>query len=168
MFNEMVFNGIKDDIKQGNEYGVKEKLNIWYSIYDYFNPKNNISMASKLEFYQKFVDELTNELTTGANASDAEFAFAAGQVIYYILEKSKSADSSYLLLEPYLQKSRCSELKQAIANDFARYKHENFSKNFDKVASFVLTYETDTNIKQLLPELLSGFFAKNQLFSNKS
>lgn len=148
MFNEMVFNGIKDDIKQGNEYGVKEKLNIWYSIYDYFNPKNNISMASKLEFYQKFVDELTNELTTGANASDAEFAFAAGQVIYYILEKSKSADSSYLLLEPYLQKSRCSELKQAIANDFARYKHENFSKNFDKVASFVLTYETDTNIKQ--------------------
>lgn len=168
MFNEMVFNGIKDDIKQGNEYGVKEKLNIWYSIYDYFNPKNNISMASKLESYQKFVDELTNELTTGANSSDAEFAFAAGQVIYYILKKSKSADNSYLLLEPYLQKSRCSELKQAIANDFARYKHENFSKNFDKVASFVLTFETDTNIKQLLPELLSGVFAKNQLFSNKS
>ena len=166
MFNEMVFNGIKDDIKQGNEYGVKEKLNIWYSIYNFFNPKSNINMASKLQSYQKFVDDLTNETADIANANDAEFAFAAGQVIYYILEKSKSGDNSYQLLEPYLQKSRCAELKQAIANDFARYKHESFSRNFENVAAFVLSYETQSNMKHLLPELLSGVFAQNQLFSS--
>ena len=51
MFDEMVFNGIKDDIKQGNGYGVKEKLNIWYSTYNFFNSKNKINMASKLESY---------------------------------------------------------------------------------------------------------------------
>ncbi len=168
MFDEMVFNGIKDDIKQGNGYGVKEKLNIWYSIYDFFNSKNTINMASKLESYQKFVDELTNETAKIEDASDAEFAFAAGQVIYYILEKSKSDDNSYQLLEPYLQKAKCTELKQAISNDFARYKHENFSKNFERVAAFVLSYDTQSNIKHLLPELLSGVFAKNQLFSNNS
>lgn len=166
MFDEMVFNGIKDDIKQGNGYGIKEKLNIWYSIYDFFNPKNKISMASKLKNYQKIVDDLIKEIPVAESISDTEFAFAAGQVIYYILEKSKSADTSYQLLEPYLQKAKCSELKQAIANDFARYKHENFSKNFERVAAFVLSYETNANIKHLLPELLSGFFAKNQLFSN--
>lgn len=168
MFDKMVFNGIKDDIKQGNEYGVKEKLNIWYSAYNFFNSKNKINMASKLESYQRFVDDLTNETAKVGDASDAQFAFAAGQVIYYILEKSKSDDNSYQLLEPYLQKAKCTELKQAIANDFARYKHENFSKNFERVAAFVLSYDTQNNIKHLLPELLSGIFAKNQLFSNNS
>jgi len=168
MFNEMVFNGILDDIKQGNGYGIKDKLNIWYSLYKFFNPKNNINMASKLESYQTFVETLTNETTNVANASDTEFAFAAGQVIYYILSKSKSGDNGYQLLEPYLQKAKCSELKQAIANDFARYKHENFSNNFQRVVAFVLSYESTCNIKYLLPELLSGFFAKNQLFSNNS
>lgn len=168
MFDEMVFNGIKDDIKHGNVYGVKEKLNIWYSAYNFFNTKNKINMASKLESYQKFVDELTNETAKIEDASDAEFAFAAGQVIYYILEKSKSDDNSYQLLEPYLQKAKCTEFKQAIANDFARYKHEIFSKNFERVAAFVLSYDTQSNIKHLLPELLSGVFAKNQLFSNNS
>ena len=166
-FNEMVFNGIKDDLKQGNQYGIKEKLNIWYSLFNFFNPKNKKDMASKLKSYQEFVDKLTNEIIDETLIGDETFAFSAGQVIYYILEKSKSADNSYQLLEPYLQKSKCSEFKQVIANDFARYKHENFSKNFERVASFVLSYETDTNIKHLLPEILSGVFAKNQLFSNK-
>lgn len=72
------------------------------------------------------------------------------------------------LLEPYLQQSRCAELKKAISNDFGRYKHENFSRNFQQVAAFVLSYETDTNIKHLMPQLLSGVFAKNQLYSQKN
>ncbi len=167
VFYEMVFNSIKDDVKNGNEYGIKEKLNIWYSLFEYFNPKQKINMVNKLKEYQDFVaaiiaDGPLNDIT------DERFAFAAGQVIEYILSKSKSADNSYNLLEPYLQQSKCAEFKKAIANDFGRYKHENFSKNFEKVAAFVLSYETDTNLKHLLPQILSGVFAKNQLFSSKS
>lgn len=164
IFDEMVFNAIKDDIKNNNDYGIKEKLNIWYSLYEYFNTKNKINMVNKLKDYQDFVAAiLADEALT--DITDEKFAFAAGQVIYYILSKSKSADNSYNLLEPYLQQSKCVEFKRAIANDFGRYKHENFSKNFEKVAAFVLSYETDVNLKQQLPQILSGVFSKNQLFS---
>ena len=164
IFDEMVFNSIKDDIKNNNDYGIKEKLNIWYSLYEYFNTNNKINMVNKLKDYQDFVaaiiaDEVLNDIT------DEKFAFAAGQVIEYVLSKSKSADNSYNLLEPYLQQSKCVEFKRAIANDFGRYKHENFSKNFEKVAAFVLSYETTANLKHLLPQILSGVFSKNQLFS---
>ncbi|GLB54169.1 hypothetical protein NBRC110019_32100 [Neptunitalea chrysea] len=167
VFYEMVFNAILDNLKNGNSYGIKEKLNIWYSLYEYFNPKQNINMINKLKEYQDFVESILHdkELT---DITDEKFAFAAGQVIEYILSKSKSADSSYNLLEPYLQQSKCVEFKKAIANDFGRYKHENFSKNFEKVAAVVLSYETDTNLKHLLPQTLSGVFAKNQLFSSNN
>lgn len=164
IFDEMVFNAITDDIKNNNDYGIREKLNIWYSLYEYFNTNNKINMVNKLKDYQDFVaaivaDEPLTDIT------DEKFAFAAGQVIEYILSKSKSADNSYNLLEPYLQQSKCVEFKRAIANDFGRYKHENFSKNFERVAAFVLSYETSANLKQLLPQILSGVFSKNQLFS---
>lgn len=164
IFDEMVFNAITDDIKNNNDYGIREKLNIWYSLYEYFNTNNKINMVNKLKDYQDFVaaiiaDEPVTDIT------DEKFAFAAGQVIEYILSKSKSADNSYNLLEPYLQQSKCAEFKRAIANDFGRYKHENFSKNFEKVAAFVLSYETSANLKHLLPQILSGVFSKNQLFS---
>ena len=166
-FYEMVFNSILDDVKNHNDYGIKEKLNIWYSLYDYFNPKKTIDMVNKLKEYQDFVRALIDEQEP-TGITDETFAFAAGQVIEYILSKSKSADNSFNLLEPYLQQSKCAEFKKAIANDFGRYKHENFSKNFEKVAAFVLSYETDANLKHLLPQILSGAFAKNQLFSSNS
>lgn len=166
-FYEMVFNGISDDIKINNGYGIKEKLNIWYSLFEYFNPKAKINMVNKLKEYENFVGALIAEEPL-PDITDEKFAFAAGQVIEYILSKSKSVDKSYSLLEPYLQQAKCAEFKKAITNDFGRYKHENFSKNFEKVAAFVLSYETDTNLKHLLPQILSGIFAKNQLFSSKS
>ena len=166
-FNELIFNSIIDDIKRANEYGVKEKLNHWYSLYNYFHQKS-FNMASKLKEYQDFVSEVIEGSANLENAKVEHFAFAAGQVIYYLLSKSKSADTSFRLMEPYLQKTNCKALQENISEDFARYKHENFSNNFGKVASFVLSYETDQNMKKLQPQLLSGLFAKNQLFSDKS
>jgi CRISPR-associated protein Csh1 len=167
IFDEMVFNAITDNIKDNNDYSIREKLNIWYSLYEYFNSKNKINMVNKLKDYQDFVAAIIADEAL-ADITDEKFAFAAGQVIKYIQSKSKSADNSYNLLEPYLQQSKCTEFKRAIANDFGRYKHENFSKNFEKVAAFVLSYETSENLKHLLPQILSGVFSKNQLFSTNS
>jgi|SRR5690625_1180739 len=163
-FDELIFNAILDDFKNANEYGIKNKLNYWYSLYNFFH-KNNINMASKLKEYQDFVSDLIEEKADLETASDAHFAFAAGQVIYYLLSKSKSEDTSFRLMEPYLQKTNCKALQENIADDFARYKHENFSRNFEKVASFVLSYDTAQNMKKLQPQLLSGLFSNNQLFS---
>ncbi|ALU27791.1 hypothetical protein HX045_15225 [Myroides odoratimimus] len=167
VFYEMVFNSIKDSIKNGYINSVKEKLNIWYSVQHHFNQQNKEYMGSKLKEYQSFVNELISEEGLQMKANDEHFAFTAGMVISYILNKSKSADNSYLLLEPYLQQAKCSEFKKAIANDFARYKHENFSRSFERAAAFVLSYETEVNLKKLMPEILSGVFAKNQLYSSK-
>src|SRR5690625_5376856 len=164
-FDELIFNSILDDFKKANEYGIKDKLNYWYSLYNFFH-KNNVNMASKLKEYQEFVSDLIEGKADLDQAADEHFAFAAGQVIYYLLSKSKSEDTSFRLMEPYLQKTNCKALQENIADDFTRYKHENFSRNFENVAAFVLCYKTDQNLKRLQPQLLSGLFAYNQLFSN--
>lgn len=168
-FSEMVFNGIKDDIKHNRSFGIKEKLNIWFSLYEKFNfnyNPNTQTMASKLKDYQQFVDELAEGKANTEEASAEQFAFAAGQVIDYVLNKSKSENKSYQLLEPYLQHAKCSEFLKSFANDIARYKHEinDFELRFKNVSSFVLSYDTNTNMKTLLPQILAGVFAKSQLW----
>ena len=175
IFSDMVFSHIRDDIKQNNGFSIKEKLNIWFSLYEKFKQNNNqtkITMVSKLKKHQDFVDQLSVGQVDTTIATDADFAFAAGQVIDYILKKSRSEDTSYRLLEPYLQQSKCSEIKKAITKDFDRYKHENFSKRFRNVAAFVLSYGNEDdykiNMKDLMPELLAGVFAQNQLFSERT
>lgn len=171
IFREMIFNAVLDDFKNNNEYGIKEKLNYWYSLYEYFyniNDKNTPTMASKLKDYEQFVAGLIDESANVEEATDKHFAFAAGQVIYYLLTKSKAENNGLKLIEPYLQKTNCEALKGNISEDYKRYSHENFSDKFLKVSSFVLSYETTQNMKKLQAELLSGLFAKNQLFSDKN
>lgn len=172
IFYDMVFSHIKDDLKKDDEYTslkVKEKLNIYYSLYETFNihnKKSEISMASQLKKYQEFVVQLSMGKLDTDNATDKEFAFAAGQVIDYLIGKSQAQDKSYLLLEPYLQQAKCQEFKRAIANDIARYKHaiKDNETRFKSVCDFVLTYDTDVNMKELMPEILAGAFSKCQFF----
>lgn len=171
IFDEMVFRTILDDLKHHRPNKIKHKLNIWFSLYEYFHHSSNstTSMAQQLSDYQNFVTQLAEATTqqTPAIPSTAHFAFAVGQVIYYVLKKSKSADNSYRLLEPYLQQVHCSQLQQAIAKDITRYKHEPFSKRFERVAAVVLTHSTPDNLKDYLPQLLAGYFANNSLFPSK-
>lgn len=123
-------------------------------------------MASQLKKYQEFVVQLSMGKADTNNTTDKEFAFAAGQVIDYLMGKSQAQDKSYLLLEPYLQQAKCQEFKRAIANDIARYKHaiKDNETRFKSVCDFVLTYDTDVNMKELMPEILAGAFSKCQFF----
>ena len=172
IFYDLIFKTIVDNIKNNAINKIKEKLNIWFSLYEVFNAnnQNKINMATKLKNYQNLVEELkvkeNIEEDRLKNIKEEEFMFLTGQVIAYLLTKSKSGDNSLILLEPYTQKSKCIELKKAIANDVARYKHENFSNNFRNIASIILTFETEKNLKEFLPELLAGVFAPNKLFSD--
>jgi CRISPR-associated protein Csh1 len=180
MFHDIMKTSILEDIRldkmeskgsqlfHSEKNNIERKLNIWFSLYEQFetNKNDNKTMASKLKDYQDLVEGVISKTADSKNLTDPEFMFLAGQVVEYLLSKSKSADNSYKLLEPYLQKTSVKEFKKAISVDFAKYKHENFSKNFEAVAAEVLTYETDANLRDLMPELLAGIFSKNQLFSN--
>ena len=169
IFSDMVFSHIKDDLKQNNGFSIKEKLNIWFSLFEKFKhnkQENEVKMASQLKKYQEFVAQLSMGKIDVDNATDKEFAFAAGQVIDYLLGKSQAQDKSYQLLEPYLQQAKCQEFKRAIANDIARYKHaiNDGETRFKSVCDFVLTYDTVVNMKELMPEILAGAFSKCQFF----
>lgn len=176
MIDDMMKVSIMEDIrldqfKNGNHseyFNIRKKLNIWFSLINHFDSNSNHkqnNMASKLIYYKAILDDLLQEKADIKKISNEEFMFITGQVIDYLLSKSRAADQSYKLLEPYTQKTNCKELKKAIANDFARYKHENYSRNFENAAAFVLSYETEVNLRDYLPELLCGLFSKNQLYS---
>ncbi|MBK7223882.1 MAG: hypothetical protein IPH96_00045 [Saprospiraceae bacterium] len=170
IFYDMIFSHIKDDLKQNNGYSIKEKLNLWFSLYENFNHNKNkeITMSNQLKNYQKYVEELSLEKADTSAMTDKQFAFAAGQVIEYVLKKSAAENRRYQLLEPYLQQSKCQEFKRAIANDIARYKHaidiDKKDFRFKRVSDAVLAHETETNMKDLLPEVLSGVFSRYQFF----
>ena len=171
-FEDILITGLLDDIRldkyenhrHSEDLNIRQKLNILFSLYHNFQPfkQVNLFMATQITELRQGLESLA---TGEANInSDGEFAFVAGQVIYYILSKSKSADKSYSRLEPFLQLMDAERLKQSLLKIFNTYKHERFSRRFSNPFAQVMSYNTKANLKDIMPLLLAGFFSENQLF----
>lgn len=176
MFSHILQTSILDDIrldeiKNGyhtEEKTIKEKLNIWFSLQEHFySPYKTVktNMPSSLQTHRNFLQKLSKGETH--IGTDEEYAFTAGQVIYYLLSKSESEDSSHKRLEPFMQQVHAKELNKAITRLFDTYKHANFSSNFKTPFAELLSYTTDQNIRNLVPLLLAGYFSSNFLGRDK-
>lgn len=171
-FEDVLLTGLIDDIKsdkyENNRHSenltILQKLNILFSLHQNFQP-----FKTDYRFMPTQIHKLRQDFDLLASgsislASDEHFAFAAGQVIYYILSKSKSADKSYSRLEPFLQLTDTGRLKQATLKIFNTYKHERFSRRFSNPFAEVMTYSTNNNLRDYMPLILAGYFSPNQLF----
>jgi CRISPR-associated protein Csh1 len=173
MFQDMIRKSILDDISHDKsydkDYRIKEKLNIWFSLNNYFvETQNNENMANKTQHLLEKIKQIAKSEENAEHIqTDDEFAFAAGQLIRTILNKSESGERSHALLEPFLQKTQCDKLKLAIARAFDTYKHafkfyrgDATRYEFDRIMGDVMGYETQANMKGLLPMILAGYFSE--------
>lgn len=176
MFNDMMIQSILSNIQKDDVSGrfswnnaIKEKLNIWFSLYNLFN--NNIkqeeNMASK-------VTELVAKMSAVAKGEShfenpEEFAFGAGQIVSYLIDRSVASNKTYAMLEPYLQKSRSGQLQDAIAQTIAVYKHDisTYKGAFQCLSSDVLTYDDNIEVKPLLKFFLAGCFCDCVIYQKK-
>lgn len=178
MWDEIMWNSIIGDLRSdkitdrgyhSRDYSIKEKLNIWFSLYRYFtNNLNRINMASK-------IPELLEKMKNVANDENAhfetteEFAFGAGQVIYFLLNQSRASERTHALLEPFIQKVKAEQLQNSVAQAINMYKHEiSFGHGrFERLSAEVLAFETDDNLKNYQRLLLAGYFASPVIYEKK-
>lgn len=170
MIVEMLMESIIDDLRHDEEFKktpqLRKKLSLWFGLQPLFdNNFNTNSMANKTVELQKKIREIA--LTESFHiATDDEFAFAAGQLIWKLLIQSESANRSHALLEPFLQKTEPVLFKQAIASTFNMYKYKftlyPTKYEFDKLFSEVMGYDPDiSNMKEHLPMILAGYFSES-------
>ena len=102
---------------------IKKKLSIWFSLYSMFNQNDKRrNMVTK-------INELKNEISRVTKGetdllSPESFAFGAGQLVSYLMDRSVSTNKTYAMLEPYLQKGKSRLLQDAIAQTVTVYKHD--------------------------------------------
>lgn len=170
MIDEMFMESIIDDLRHDEEFKktaqLRKKLSLWFGLQPLFdNNFNTNSMANKTIELQTKIREIAQTESLHI-ATDDEFAFASGQLIWKLLIQSESANRSHALLEPFLQKTEPVLFKQAIASTFNMYKYKFVlyptKYEFDKLFSEVMGYEPNlSNMKEHLPMILAGYFSES-------
>jgi len=167
MFDDICIPIIKEQIKLNDDWNktfkIKEKLSLYLSLYKNFHKGEDL--ATKIIELEKAISELLKNEDKHLG-SDEEFAFASGQLIWYILSQSKSQSKTHALLDIFISKNRVEDYLLVIAQNIQKYSHAfKFMDNkswFDKLASEVLGYKLEQQtIKSLIPLIMAGYFSKN-------
>lgn len=169
MFDDIMYQSVLSNIKLDTfenkrfewNNSIKKKINIWFSLYKMFNQND------KRENMITKINELKNEISRVTKGetdllSPESFAFGAGQLVSYLMDRSVSTNKTYAMLEPYLQKGKSRLLQDAIAQTVTVYKHDInqiYKGRFEFLASQVLTYGGDIDMKPLLKYFLAGCFS---------
>ena len=169
MFDDIMYQSVLSNIKLDTfenkrfewNNSIKKKINIWFSLYKMFNQND------KRENMVTKINELKNEISRVTKGetdllSPESFAFGAGQLVSYLMDRSVSTNKTYAMLEPYLQKGKSRFLQDAIAQTVTVYKHDInqiYKGRFEFLASQVLTYGGDIDMKPLLKYFLAGCFS---------
>ena len=169
MFDDIMYQSVLSNIKLDTfenkrfewNNSIKKKINIWFSLYKMFNQND------KRENMVTKINELKNEISRVTKGetdllSPESFAFGAGQLVSYLMDRSVSTNKPYAMLEPYLQKGKSRLLQDAIAQTVTVYKHDInqiYKGRFEFLASQVLTYGGDIDMKPLLKYFLAGCFS---------
>ena len=175
MFDDMMYNSIlsnirQDEIKTRCEYNndIKTKINIWFSIYNLFNnnKKDNIMASTVTDLLSKMKAVAKGESNI---ESPEEFAFGAGQLASYLIDRSAASNKTYAMLESYLQKCKSGQLQDAIAQTIAVYKHDIsvYKGPFEQISAQVLTYDEGVDMKPLLKYFLAGCFSPCAVYTKK-
>ena len=131
MFDDIMYQSVLSNIKLDTfenkrfewNNSIKKKINIWFSLYKMFNQND------KRENMVTKINELKNEISRVTKGetdllSPESFAFGAGQLVSYLMDRSVSTNKTYAMLEPYLQKGKSRLLQDAIAQTVTVYKHD--------------------------------------------
>lgn len=169
MFEDMMFNSILTNIKseiiknrcEWNN-NIKRKINLWFSLQGMFNHLDNKNMEKNVTELRDRIRDVANGKAT-LNSSE-ELAFAAGQLVSFIIDRSEAKNKTYAMLEPYLQKSTSPQLQDEIAQSIAIYKHDirvndQRKGKFERLASETLAYGNNVKMKTLLKFFLAGCFS---------
>ncbi|PLY15590.1 MAG: hypothetical protein C0628_02220 [Sulfurimonas sp.] len=169
MFDDLCISIIREQIKLNDDWGktykIREKLAFYISLYKNFNKGEDLVTTIK-DLRQKIEVLLENDEIH--LESDKEFAFASGQLIWYILSKSKSESKTHSLLDIFISKNKAEDFKMVMAQHIQKYSHAfKFFQNkswFDKLVGEVMAYEPEQQtIKNLIPLIMAGYFSKNSI-----
>ena len=145
-------------VRQNNLFQAGKVINLVLSIKEYKG--ENVDILNKLNKIEEKVLKLKN-------LDDNEWYILAGQVIKYLLDKSKKSDKKADMIEPFLRAGKTKKLKQEIEMLYFKYKHD-IPLNFIKLNNAIsLIMANEENKKVDKEKLLIGLLSENIFYKKE-
>jgi CRISPR-associated protein Csh1 len=162
--NKVSVSMIKNSINKGFLSKAKHQFNLMCSINEYFN--GGINMADKLNEIRSDLREKINFSETKYISSDEEYYFAVGQLINYLLSKSKGKNKPQSLVNPFINAKNNLFIKEKLLALYKKYNYDieikSKAKRFNNLYTMVLGYEALSEVNQNM--IIAGYLNSSLIY----
>lgn len=159
-------NLIKNNINNGYIVKASHQFNFKYSLDNYL--KGGKSMADIIYDIKNNLRVKINLKNTDVLENDKEYYFAVGQLISYLLSKSKSKNKKHSLLNPFINAKNNDVIKEKLKNLYKKYNYDIDEKNLrvKNLYAMIVSYEVENKVDQDM--IIAGYLHSNLIYeSNK-
>lgn len=166
VLNKVSLSLVKGSIENGYIPKASHQFNLRWSLINYF--KGGKDMADIIHDIKDSLRVKINESITNKLDNDDEYYFAVGQLINYLLSKSKGKKKPHSLANPFINGKNNSEIKEKLRKLYAKYSYDldMNGKRFNNLYAMIIGYSPEGKVNQDL--IIGGYLSNNLIYeSNK-
>ncbi|MDD3304071.1 MAG: hypothetical protein PHP54_04050 [Clostridia bacterium] len=159
----ITLNNLIDEIKEDKIFHTMKSMNLWFAFDEYFG--GDFKMI-KNQIYTRSKEVVLQE---GTIDSDEMYFFFVGQVVKYLLDKSKASNKTQSMIDSVMKAGTQEKLIHIILLLRDKYSHELRLVNpkFDNILKQIVTDTVEKDVVKNRKYILAGFL-ENNLFYLKS
>lgn len=154
-------------IGNGRVFLARRQFNLRWSLIDYFSKDRGMEL--RMENVRKILWEKMNLKDDWEFMSGDEFGYAAGQMVSYLISKSKANNKPSSLVNPYLNAKNHTVIKRRLLQLYKKYNYDISlypDNRAEKIFTHIMDYMPKEN-ESLNKEMIAAGFTAELLIYNK-
>ncbi len=166
VLDKVSLNLIKGSINNG--YGMKAgyQFNLRWALKEYFGGEEN--MADIIQEVKESLRNKVKESSTGKIDNDKEYYFAIGQLVNYLLSKSRGKKKPHSLANQFINSKSNDDIKEKLRKLYIKYSYdlETKGKRFNNLYAMILGYVPEGKVNNDL--LIAGYLNSSLIYEKNS
>jgi len=166
VLNKVSLSLVKGSIENGYIQKASHQFNLRWSLINYFKGGND--MADIIHDIKESLRVKINEKITDKLDNDEEYYFAVGQLVGYLLSKSKGKKKPHSLANSFINGKNNDDIKERLRKLYSKYSYDPDinGKRFNNLYAMIVGYAPEGKVNQDL--IVGGYLNNNLIYeSNK-
>ncbi|WP_394922902.1 hypothetical protein [uncultured Robinsoniella sp.] len=169
LLDKITMDLIINTIENGKDFLAQRQFNLRWSLFDYLHGNRGIEF--KMENIRKLLREKIELKDDWEFVSAEEFSYAVGQMVSYLVSRSKSNNNSSTMINVYLNAKGYDVIKSRLLDLYMKYNYDipHFpDKNKAEIIfTHVMSYASKEN-EELSKEMIAAGFTATSLIYDKN
>lgn len=165
LLNNVSLSLVKGSMNKGYMTKAADQYNLRMSLKEYF--EGGEEMADVIQGVKESLKNKISQKNTSYIENDREYFFAVGQLVSFLLSRSKGKKKPLSLANPFINAKKDNAIKDKLRALYKKYNYdiESYSVKFKSLYAMIISYEVEGKINEDM--IIAGYLHSNLIYETE-